>query len=280
MQQTSELYKSIIAGDHFFELSVAFGQKGRLVTEDNELIIFGSFQSSLGQPVSILTDTGGAEGGYGGDRIISCQIHRQIFSGSVPEIGKCVSSEIDVELLQPLSEIPRMAMIRPFVRVCNRAGQKSEWIQKGTFFIDTREIISDGINEPILKIHGYDIILTAEQLYPSTIGVQYPITDRKAIEIIRDHLGVEIDERTWEVVNKNYSVPLPVGFSCREILGNIASMYCGNFITTDTGQLLLVPLNSIPKETGYIVTHLGEVIIFGTVDAGGEDVRLTWHKTA
>ena len=41
MQETSELYKKIIQGEHSFETSVTIGDSGRLVTESGDVITFG-----------------------------------------------------------------------------------------------------------------------------------------------------------------------------------------------------------------------------------------------
>ena len=49
----------------------------------------------------------------------------------------------------------------------------------------------------------------------------------------------------------------------REVLAEIAVANAGNWIITDAGKLLLVPLNSIPAETHYLVTEYGYAITFG-----------------
>ena len=49
MQETSVLYNSIISGDHRFEVSLAIGESGRLITKLGEVILFGG--------TAILVDT-------------------------------------------------------------------------------------------------------------------------------------------------------------------------------------------------------------------------------
>lgn len=255
MQTTSSLYKSILSGTHWFETSVAIGEPGRLITEDDDVILFGG--------MAILVARSGADAGYQQDRLKSVKITRSLFSGSEPEIGACVSAEIDVELLEPKVEIPRMAQVVPYVRATNGT-ETSEWIQKGVFYIDTREIEDDRQSAPILKIHGYDSMLLAEQDFPSTTNVTWPTTDKIAVQLIADALGVSVDSRTWEIITNGYAVQYPgTDYSCREILGFIAAMYCGNFVFTDTGDLLLVQLNGIPKETNYLMDNTGYAITFG-----------------
>ena len=64
-------------------------------------------------------------------------------------------------------------------------------------------------------------------------------------------------------MNRWYKFSLPLGYSSREMLGIIAASYGGNFIISDEGQLLLIRLQDLPKETNYLVTESGDVIVFG-----------------
>lgn len=254
MQTTSEVYKRIISGEHWFNVSVAFGEPGRLITEKNETILFGG--------TAILVARSGADGGYDQSMLKSVKITRQIFSGNSPEIGKCVASEIDVEMLVPSAELPPMAQIVPYVRARNNT-EVSEWLQKGVYYIDTRDK-SKGQYPQTLKIHGFDAMLTAEQDYPSTTDITYPAPDVTVVKIIADTMGVAVDDRTWELMTRRYMVQYPgTLYNCREILGYIAAMYCGNWTLTDLNELLLVPINSIPRETQYLIDHVGYALTFG-----------------
>ena len=255
MQATSTLYQRIINGEHWFEVSVAIGEPGRLITENSDKILFGG--------TAILVARSGADGGYNQCMLKNVTVTRQIFSGDTPEIGKCVSAEIDLEMLLPSAEIPRMAQIVPYVRACN-ATQTSEWIQKGVYYIDTREICDDGSAPATLKIHGYDAMLTSEQDFPATENMTWPAADIDVVQLIADTMGVNVDSRTRELMNKAYAVQHPgTLYTCREVLGYIAAMYCGNFIFTDLNELLFVPLASIPRETQYLIDHVGYALVFG-----------------
>ena len=55
----------------------------------------------------------------------------------------------------------------------------------------------------------------------------------------------------------------PFGYTMREMLGYIASAYGGNFIISDTNDLLFVPLGCLRTETYYLVTEGGDSITFG-----------------
>lgn len=113
----------------------------------------------------------------------------------------------------------------------------------------------------MLSIHGFDAMLKAEADYPS--GGTYPMLDKNVVSRIATAMGITVDSRTLSELNKGYLLELPVGYSMREVLSYIASMYCGNFIINDAGQLRLIGLNSIPPETNYLIDNSGFAITFG-----------------
>lgn len=151
-------------------------------------------------------------------------------------VGNVIAREIDLAFI-PHREIPRMAEIRPYVRV--RLGdQASEWIPKGVFYIDTRELDE---TSGTLTIHGYDGMLKAS---PNYIDVDdesgtWPRKCRVVVEDIAYRMGVELDERT---VLQDYDVEYMPLTSGREILGWIAAMHGANWTITEEGKLRLVPL--------------------------------------
>lgn len=252
MQDTSLVYNSIISGDHRFEVSLAIGETGKLITKQGESILFGG--------TAILVDTGGAESGYRMERLISVKVMSNLFSNSVPEVGCCVSSEIDIEMLRPPAELPRRARLALYVRAVNDT-QISEWIPQGVYYIDTREYSQES-DLSIMHIHGYDSMLFADADYPST-SITYPATDRTILGIIANAMGVAIDPRTYDIMVHDYEFPLPVGYSMREVLGALASAYAGNFIMTESGMLRLIAINEMPRQTNYLIDENGFAIVFG-----------------
>ena len=194
---------------------------------------------------------------YGEDVLRSIEINRSVFSSS-PSLGSCISAEIDVSLIKPSVDIPRMAFIEPYVRITNGT-LTSEWLPKGKFYIDTREYTKNDAVD-IMSIHGFDAMLKAEQLAP----IQgYPKTDINAVSSIASFLGLSLDASVATIINKGYSVPIPAQYSCREVLGYIAAMYAGNWYMNYDGQLLLSAVNGIPVETNYLVDNVGDAITFG-----------------
>ena len=137
---------------------------------------------------------------------------------------------------------------------------ESEWIPQGTFFIDTREVTANQDGLDVLTIHGFDAMLKTEQEYASNeaVGDNY---DTAYVRAIAAAIGVEVDDRTWELMGTGYIVPFPLGYTMREILGFIAASYVGCFIMTDEGKLRLVSMTDLPAETNLLIDSDGDVIL-------------------
>lgn len=256
MQTTSALYKDIISTpDHWYEVSAVIGEPGRLITEKADVIRFGN-------NVAILVAASAADGGYREERLCGMKTYQQVFSDT-PAIGNAISAEIDVSLLDPAGEIPRRAMIKPYVRATDGT-RYSEWLQKGVYFIDTRQQTANTNDLVVMTIHGYDAMLMTEMDYPSDSQHDYPLLDITMVEHIANAIGVSVDSRTYEIMTEGYMFPLPAGYSSREVLGMIAASYGGNFVMSDIGELRLVMLNELPPETGLLIDYAGDYIVFGS----------------
>lgn len=255
MQETSALYKELLSSDHKTETRLAVGETGVLITKRGEAITFGG--------ISILTGATGADGGYDEATLISVNTDSRVFSEDTPSVGDCISSQIDIEMLKPYGEIPPMARIVPYVRLTDGV-RHSEWIQKGVYYIDTREKKEDGSSVEKIIIHGFDDMLKAEQDYPSST-LSWPARDIDVVREIASFMGVSVDARTVQQMTWGYLVQYPGDYSCREVLGYIAAMYAGCFIMSDLGELRLVGLTDIPEETRYLISKDGYAITFGGV---------------
>lgn len=226
MQTTSALYNSILASDnHWFE---------------TRLVIDGV-------------------GTFGETELFAVSTNLEMFQGS-PTLGKAVAGEIEIKMLLPSVNIPTMATLRPQTRV-HDATRQSEWIPQGVYYIDTRERTKNNDGLDILTIHGYDAMLRAEQMYAGRITGNS--TDIQMVNEIAYQMGVSVDARTTALMTNAYTIPLPTGYSYREVLGYIASMYVGCFIMSDEGKLRLVSLLELPHETNYLIDQIGNAITFG-----------------
>ena len=201
---------------------------------------------------------------YGEDKIVRKSL--VVYGGlySTFGIGNCCARQIDFEIY-PQGTIPRQAKIEVYMRL--RLGEQvSEWIPKGVFFFSTRK--TDRVTG-VLSVHGYDSMLKAEQTWldSSYDAETWPMPVWTAVNDIAARMGVAVDSRTQ--LNAAFPVQYPVDdegdMTMREALGRIAVANAGNWIMTDEGKLLLVGLNSMPKETNHLVTETGSAITIGGV---------------
>lgn len=256
-------YSAILAsGDYSVEWAIDIGDAGRLIDDVGDYITFS--RPGTADPVRLLLSSAGAENGYREDMLISVAITNSLFSGT-PELGKAVSAEIDVEMLLPVAKIPRMAAIRAYNRIFN-ASLTSGWIEQGTFYIDTREITKNLHGDDVIKLHGFDSMLMAEQAYVWNLTA--PATDIDVVRDIANQLQFDVDQRTIDIMSSGYTVDVEqVGtYTMREILGYLAGSYAGSFVMSPQNELRLVQLITPPGETNYLATEEGGIvyaILFG-----------------
>lgn len=243
MQTTSLLYKNIVSGKHWFESKLEIRDPTANVADLTPDTLIGSYDDSKILALST-----------------SHEIMRQTF-----EIGKAIAGEIDVKMVNPAEEIPKMAMLIPYVRACNTS-QQSEWLMQGVFFVDTRKNTKTPDGVEALVLHGYDAMLKAERMHTSAATR----TDIQLINsIARVGMGLNnngvalVDQRTWDVVTDNYSFTVTPSYAMRDTLRNIASAYGGWFVITEKGYLRLITVSELPKETRYLVTENYDPIVFG-----------------
>lgn len=232
MQTTSATYKSIITGRYTTEAQVFITD-----TDGNEHAVG---HSMLSAPVEI---SDGCFNKFG--------------------IGNAVAAEINVQLLVPLDWVPaRMARMRVQFRVKNST-QTSEWLNKGIFFVDTRERTKNLYGEDVMIIHGYDRMLMSEQMYSEVSW-----TSKKDYEVLQEIcslLGWTLNSETLSYLQglPTINISTPFNFTYREVLQSIAAMRCGNFVMDEDGKLKIIPITSAPPETYYLITPVGDPITIG-----------------
>lgn len=232
MQNTSALYKSIVAGEHFFETRVIVHGDG-----SNETI--------------------------GDDKIISLTRTRRGFNSNSPTIGSAVSAVINLSIIKPSITIPKQAQIDVQIRARD-AAQTSEWIAQGSYFIDTRKSRELRSGESIVDITGYDAMIKTEADYPDTEHA-WPYKDTLVVAEIASTIGVTVDSRTNGFLTAGDMIQLPAEYTMRETLEQIAGSYGGNFVITNENKLLFVPLFGLDySEYGnYLADENGNALVFG-----------------
>lgn len=177
-------------------------------------------------------------------------------------VGNAVSGSVDIKMIKPDTDIPRMAKIEVLAKVTDGL-RESDYLPMGVFYVDTRSETHSDTGLDYLTLSGYDSMLKADQAYSS--GLTFPATDIAVVRDIAAHMGVGIDPRTVDIIVNRYAIQLPSQFTMREVLAYIAAMYAGNFIINPAGNLRLVRINEMPKETNYLITESGNAITFGEV---------------
>lgn len=194
-------------------------------------------------------DIAGTE--YGMHDIKSAKISQPLFDKL--SVGNACAAEISIVFWQK-SDIPRAAKIVPYCR----ESDADEWYQIGIFYIDTRAKEGDA-----LKIVAYDTMIKAEQEWTPRQQLVFPLDMGVAATEIATIMGTALDPRC--AFNDSYTVDYPVnGYTLRDVLRYIAGAHGGNWIVTNEGKLLLVPLFEYAKyETNYLVTEYGNPITLG-----------------
>lgn len=221
MQATTELYKSILADPRHLKEHRAF--VGDVEYGPSDIITEAEAPGVYLQQSPLVTGS--------------------LYPGGIPGIGGCVSRQLDI-MVRPKGDIPRMAEIKMETRLVLRDPltgantQESEWLPKGTFYIDTRK--KDKVTG-LLIIHAYDAMLKAEEVYITADDQEtsWPRESAAVVEEIAGRLGLELDART--VLNTSYMMDWPIDYTMRELLSFVAVANCGNWIVSDSGTLYLVP---------------------------------------
>jgi hypothetical protein len=250
---------------------------------------------------------------YFEDQLFAVSTSSRLFARN-PDVGKAVAGEINVTLIDPAEDIPVMAVVRPYVRVCGYIVaaeqprviggivyltdassidgediatldgaainsnivyypnitelQESEWLPKGVYYIDTRQTSHNDDGVTLMELHGYDAMLKAEQYWgddmmPSGGWPDDGLTDIQVVQMIAEKMGVAVDSRTVSDMDGGYKIPMPIGYTLREVLGYLAAPYLGCFIITEQGKLRMVSILDLPPETNYLIDNAGYAITFG-----------------
>ena len=186
------------------------------------------------------------------------EVEHSVDSGLYEEfgIGNATIAQLSISLYA--DDIPYGATIKRYIRLKN-GDQVSEWLPKGIFFAN-RRAEDDGY----WTIEAFDSMRKAENVWEPDQSLEFPLSMPDAVAEFARIMDVEVDPRTS--LNTAYTIDYPANdYTIRNELCYIAAAHAGNWIVTDEGKLLLVPLLSIPEETNYLVTEYGSAITFGGV---------------
>ena len=274
MRAVSDEYKRIVANPtHHFEYKIQIGHPYPKSYDETFIEGWEDYYYK-----AVLTEYSNAE-------IVSVRVYGSLYTENVPTIGRANSQQIDVLLqsdFRSFTDIPRNARLVLWVAAVEEgydlsglSGETykyehyramSEWIQKGCFYVDTREVDD---RAGTIRLHGYDLMaaldsvdLTEMDAEPQNLdfwGV-YSTCSEFADPIITMFGGK--DTRTGEL-DHTFLLQAPPGrSSARQIMQWIAAMHGANWMITDLGKWYLCPLASAVEPTA-----LGMVDQVSTVEA-------------
>lgn len=190
---------------------------------------------------------------YGMHDIQSAKIEHPLFDKL--SVGNACSAQFTISLW-PIGDIPKMAEIVPYCRETTNGA----WYRLGKFFTDTRQKNGD-----LLEITAYDCMLKGETVWEPNQSLKFPMSMEAASREIARLMETTLDPRCK--FNSTYTIDYPANdYTLRAVLQYIAAAHAGNWIVTNEGKLLLVPLfQSMPPETHYLIEEHGDVITLGGV---------------
>ena len=190
---------------------------------------------------------------YGVSQLVGGTVSEECMDATF-EIGTAVARELQVKLF-PTASIPRMAKIERYVQLVLKDASgvvtsESEWVPKGTFYIDTRVKSPQGM----YTLTAYDSMLkTDTRWWDSSSGTgDWPMPMASAVADIASKIGIEVDNRT--VINATYTVDYPNDRTMREVLCDIAAAHGGVWVITDANKLRLITFATIDTNatSGYV----------------------------
>ena len=123
MQDVSALYHQILQlENHWFETRVVIGDNGCLINEFGERIRFGDDK--------IIVSRTGPDSGFQEDVIFSVTTNIEMFTDT-PDIGQAIAQEVEVVMISPAGDIPRMAVVIPYVRAIGSIQSGTSAIRNG-----------------------------------------------------------------------------------------------------------------------------------------------------
>lgn len=152
-------------------------------------------------------------------------------------LGSCISKSLELTLNNDGGAYASVGIVN--VTLGLKMGELIEYIPQGIFNIDKVEK-----TDYTVKVTAYDNMIKFETAYSEKYDNP---TLKQVIQQLQDITGVEFDS---SVTIPSYTLNKLSGYTCREILGYVASLMGGNAYITREGKFSIVT----PVEVDYTVT--------------------------
>lgn len=159
-------------------------------------------------------------------------------------IGNVLSAELKFEYYDDGTPLDTSEPLVVSLRAVSGSSQ-SEWITKGTYYIDT---IEQSPYSTVVRVTAFDALLKANVTWMRT-GTFTATTDLAIVQGIASDIGVSINSDTSAL----FASPVTItqapnigenGTTSMEMLSYIGVMHCGNWIIDSNNELKLIPLFS------------------------------------
>ena len=190
--------------------------------------LWNTLYSDISTKTNVKVDIAGVE--YTPATLGLVQVTNGMFDDDF-SIGNCFSAELTVKVRNG-NDIPAMSKVELYVQLRNGT-QESEWIRKGIYFIDTREV-----GKIWTTLTCYDRMLMTENPFPTQSSDTWPMPMNTFVSRVCSKIGCTLDSRSS--ISSTYTVEKPTGITMRTALGYIAACHAGNFVMTDDGKLRLI----------------------------------------
>lgn len=179
---------------------------------------------------------------------------RDIVDGTIDEqlfekfgVGNLMTKMLDIVFL-PETNVPRKSVIKVYFRIKNEL-QTSEWYPKGTYYVSTRALLSDGS----LRVRAYDGSLKAKVVFAPEGSTWEETTAFALYEEVCDKLGINENAETAQYIEDN-DLPITVapdmgqsGTTMKEIISYIGVLYGKNWIVNEYNELAMIfPYQTAP----------------------------------
>ena len=192
---------------------------------------------------------------YDGKSIVDFTIDEMCSSDGKLTLGAVSSAKLTIKL-RTFDNIAQSQKLRPFIRLKITDGF-TEWIPLGAYYVDIAKR-----NYEVLTLTAYDGLILAEREYITSLT--FPAKMLDVVCEIADNIGFSIAEN-HNIADYTLN-EAPWGYTCREVLGFIASASFGNAHLDRTGcfkvsgsYLTNITPDSIDKNSYTAFAETGEV---------------------
>lgn len=183
--------------------------------------------------------------------IVKIDIEQSITDGNGFDIGNVVSSRMTLKIYTQGVDpnIKQGVEIRPYVRYAIE-DDTTEWVQLGVYEIDDRKEYKG-----IWTIECFDKLAGLDKIYNSSL--LFPSPAKTLLLDLMFRFGLELAPGMIDTLPDYLVTTKPEGYTAREVLSQLASLYCTNAVTNNVGKVRFVSPDTTIKDTITTSEYVG-----------------------